>query len=180
MKRECPSPFAALLVSPFVVIALRQDRLLAAPDFFSVVPARWCWPPSAGCSRGAGGWLLTRYTSCCLHVVRLHPVLELLRLWQLAACWLYPGAVIADVGLSARRAARSPTCGGCQRYPRQRTPCLPVGGGNHRHAGVGFSTASGDKSASHRCSRRAATCLPLQKDQLTPPGVSLPAPSGRR
>ncbi len=94
MKRECPSLFAALLVSLLVNVLLRsQDRLLAARRAFSV---RWsvrrCWRALAGCLPAARGWPPTPCTSCCLARCSSHIGTGALRLWQLADR-LYPGAV---------------------------------------------------------------------------------------
>ena len=91
MKRECPSLFAALLVSLLVNVLLRSQTAYW-PLFSAVV----CAPLLAGV-----GWLFARswrlaadpvYKLLFGALLVYTSVLELLRLWQLADR-LYPGAV---------------------------------------------------------------------------------------
>ena len=62
MKRECPSLFAALLVSLLVNVLLRSQTAyrpragLAAAPLCALLLRR-----SAGCLPGAGGWPATRF-----------------------------------------------------------------------------------------------------------------------
>ncbi len=141
MKRECPSLFAALLVSLLVNRAAAQpDSLLARAPGFSV---RWsvrrCWRRRlAVCLVLAAGrrplfkllfGALLVYTS----------VLELLRLWQLADR-LYPGAVTLT-DLSARCAACRLSAAGFGAVPDGLCRALSAGTGNRRHAGIGAFAA---------------------------------------
>ena len=94
MKRECPSLFAALLVSLLVNVLLRsQTAYWPRAGLFSAVV---CAPLLAGV-----GWLFARswrlaadpvYKLLFGALLVYTSVLELLRLWQLADR-LYPGAV---------------------------------------------------------------------------------------
>ena len=94
MKRECPSLFAALLVSLLVNVLLRSETAYwPRAGLFSAV---LCTPLLA-----AVGWLFARcwrlaadpvYTLLFAALLVYTSVLELLRLWQLAGR-LYPGAV---------------------------------------------------------------------------------------
>ena len=94
MKRECPSLFAALLVSLLVNVLLRSQT--AYRPRAGLVAAPLC-----ALLLAAVGWLFARcWRLACDPVLRLlfgallvfSSVLELLRLWQLADR-LYPGAI---------------------------------------------------------------------------------------
>lgn len=94
MKRECPSLFAALLVSLLVNVLLRSQT--AYRPWAGLAAAPLC-----ALLLAAVGWLFARcWRLACDPVLRLlfgallvfSSVLELLRLWQLADR-LYPGAI---------------------------------------------------------------------------------------
>ena len=94
MKRECPSLFAALLVSLLVNVLLRSQTAYRPRAGLAAAPL-------CALLLAAVGWLFARcWRLACDPVLRLlfgallvfSSVLELLRLWQLADR-LYPGAV---------------------------------------------------------------------------------------
>ena len=94
MKRECPSLFAALLVSLLVNVLLRSQTAYRPRAGLAAAPL-------CALLLAAVGWLFARcWRLACDPVVRLlfgallvfSSVLELLRLWQLADR-LYPGAI---------------------------------------------------------------------------------------
>lgn len=94
MKRECPSLFAALLVSLLVNVLLRSQTAYRPRAGLAAAPL-------CALLLAAVGWLFARcWRLACDPVLRLlfgallvfSSVLELLRLWQLADR-LYPGAI---------------------------------------------------------------------------------------
>lgn len=94
MKRECPSLFAALLVSLLVNVLLRSQTAYRPRAGLAAAPL-------CALLLAAVGWLFARcWRLACDPVLRLlfgallvfFSVLELLRLWQLADR-LYPGAI---------------------------------------------------------------------------------------
>ena len=94
MKRECPSLFAALLVSLLVNVLLRSQTAYRPRAGLAAAPL-------CALLLAAVGWLFARcWRLACNPVLRLlfgallvfSSVLELLRLWQLADR-LYPGAI---------------------------------------------------------------------------------------
>lgn len=94
MKRECPSLFAALLVSLLVNVLLRSQTAYRPRAGLATAPL-------CALLLAAVGWLFARcWRLACDPVLRLlfsallvfSSVLELLRLWQLADR-LYPGAI---------------------------------------------------------------------------------------
>lgn len=94
MKRECPSLFAALLVSLLVNVLLRSQTAYRPRAGLAAAPL-------CALLLAAVGWLFARcWRLACDAVLRLlfgallvfSSVLELLRLWQLADR-LYPGAI---------------------------------------------------------------------------------------
>ena len=151
MKRECPSLFAALLVSLLVNVLLRsQTPYWPRAGLFSAVV---CAPLLAGV-----GWLFARswrlaadpvYKLLFGALLVYTSVLELLRLWQLADR-LYPGAVTLTLGLSARCAACCLSAAGFGAVPDGLCRALSAGTGNRRHAGIGASAAVHRQSANCR------------------------------
>ena len=150
MKRECPSLFAALLVSLLVNVLLRsQTAYWPRAGLFSAVV---CAPLLAGVGcLFARSWRLAAdpvYKLLFGALLVYTSVLELLRLWQLADR-LYPGAVtLTSVCLLVVLPVA--ICGGFRRCPRRPCRALSAGTGNRRHAGIGASAAVHRQSANCR------------------------------